>query len=186
MKTLLFLCGLVLLFVITYSQSRTIVVRESSVDSLNARTIVVGAPIIAYADMHVTDSAVVLPMDQNIYAWVTNPTHTLFTVDVLKNIVFDSDSLIIRRDGVYRLNVHLSFNGAQGDIYDCVLSVNDVIDNDHKFTRKTSASDAGDASFHGIYRFVKDDGIKIVVRNTANNFDITIVNACLNLNRIDR
>lgn len=177
--------ALVLWMGLSSQTSRTIRIEGNSVDTLNATTIVVGGPIFAYTDMHVTDSAVTIPMSQNVYEWVTNPTHTLFTTDISKNVTFDSDSLIIEKDGIYRLSVHLSFEGAQGDIYECVIAVNDVIDNDHKFTRKTSASDAGDASFHGIYRFHKEDGIKIMIRNTANNFDITIVNACLNLNRID-
>lgn len=183
---LLFLSALVLLLVIALPQSETFVVREGSVDSLNARTIVVGAPIIAYGDMHVTDSSVVLPLAKDVYAHITNPTGTLFSSDISKNVAFDGDSLIIKRSGVYRISVHLSFIGAQGDIYECVVATNDIIDNDHKFTRKTSSNDVGDASFNGLYRFEANDGVKIMLRNTANNRDATIVNACLSLNRIDR
>jgi len=181
----LLFCAFGLWMGLSSQTSRTVLIENNSADTLNAKTIIVGGIIFAYADMHVSDASFTIPMSQNTYAHITNGTGTFFTSDIAKNLTFQADSFIIERSGVYRFSLHLSFVGAQNDVYECVLSINDVIDNDHKFTRKTSSNDVGDASFNGLLRLEEGDGLKIEIRNTANNKDATIVNACLNLNRID-
>lgn len=182
-----FVVFLISLGIVTNAQftSRTLTVEGNSVDTLNARTIVVGGIPFSYADMHFSDELETIPMVQGVYSHITNATNTLFNSDISRNATFQGDSIIIDKSGIFRLSVHLSFIGAQNDVYEAAVSINDVIDNDHKFTRKTSSNDVGDASFHGLYEFEKGDGVKIEIKNTANNKDAIMVNGCLTLNRID-
>lgn len=140
----------------------------------------------AYADLHASDSSITLSMTQNNYAHVTNPSNTLLTAGHAKNITTGGDSLVVTIAGTYRVDVHLSLNGNANDIYEGVIAVDNVTNNDHKVTRKTSNNDVGDMSFSGLYNFTASQSVKMVLRNTANNNDATIVNACLVMNRIDK
>lgn len=139
----------------------------------------------AHGDMHVSDSSIALDMTQNIYAHVTNVSNTLFTADHLKNVTSGGDSLVIDLAGLYKVDVHLSIEGSSGDIYESVIAIDNVINNDHKATRKTSTNDVGDMSFSGLYQLTASQSVKIMIRNTEGNNDATIINACLVVNRID-
>ena len=140
----------------------------------------------SYADLHASDSSVTLSMTQNNYVHITNPSNTLLTAGHAKNITTGGDSLIVTIAGTYRVDVHISLNGNANDIYEGVIAIGNVINNDHKVTRKTSNNDVGDMSFSGLYIFTASQSVKMMLRNTANNNDATIVNACLVMNRIDQ
>ena len=140
----------------------------------------------SYADLHASDSSVTLSMTQNNYAHITNPSNTLLTAGHAKNITTGGDSLVVTIAGTYRVDVHISLNGNANDIYEGVIAIGNVINNDHKVTRKTSNNDVGDMSFSGLYIFTASQSVKMMLRNTANNNDATIVTACLVINRIDK
>ena len=140
----------------------------------------------SYADLHASDSSVTLSMTQNNYVHITNPSNTLLTAGHAKNITTGGDSLIVTIAGTYRVDVHISLNGNANDIYEGVIAIGNVINNDHKVTRKTSNNDVGDMSFSGLYIFTASQSVKMMLRNTANNNDAIIVNACLVMNRIDK
>ncbi|KKN36704.1 hypothetical protein LCGC14_0770920 [marine sediment metagenome] len=157
-----------------FSGTDTIIISEAAI---NQRS---------HADLHASDSSVVLTMTQNNYAHITNASNTLLTSGHIKNITAGGDSLITGIAGLYRVDVHLSINGNANDIYEGVIAIDNVINNEHKVTRKTSNNDVGDMSFSGLYDFTASQSVKMMLRNTANNNNATIVNACLVLNRIDK
>lgn len=140
----------------------------------------------SYVDLHASDSSITLSMTQNNYTHVTNTSNTLLIASHAKNITTGGDSLVVTIAGIYRVDVHLSLNGNANDIYEGVIAIDNVINNDHKVTRKTSSNDVGDMSFSGLYIFTVSQSVKMMLRNTANNNDATIVNACLVMNRIDQ
>jgi len=141
-------------------------------------------PIKATADLHVSDASVTLPLTQNIYAQVTNATFDLLSSEHLKKFTNGGDSVVTELAGLYKIDVHLSIEGNANDIYENVISIGNVIDNNHKVTRKTQNNDVGDMSFSGIYQLEKSQSVKIMLRNTVNNNDPVIVNACLVLFRL--
>lgn len=140
----------------------------------------------AYADLHATDSSITLDMTQNTYTQVTNPSNTLLIADHVKNITSGGDSLVIIIAGTYRIDTHISIEGNASDVYEGVVAIDNVPNNNHKFTHKTASNDVVDMSFAGFYSLTVDQSVKMVLRNTSNNNDATIINACLILKRIDK
>ena len=138
----------------------------------------------ATADIHVSDANTVLALTQNIYKQVTNGTFNLLSSKHLLNFTNGGDSVITKLAGLYKIDVHLSIEGNANDIYENVIFIDNTLDNDHKVTRKTQNNDVGDMSFSGLYQLTESQSIKIMLRNTANNNDPVIVNACLVLFRL--
>jgi len=140
----------------------------------------------AYADIHASDSMVTLDLTQNIYTHVTNPTNTLLSSHDSLRMIAGGDSIIAQLGGMYRIDVHLSLEGNSQDIYEAVVFVDNILVNDHKVSRKTANNDVGDMSFSGIYEIFPGQSLKIMIRNTANDNDPNIVNACLIAHKIDK
>lgn len=130
-----------------------------------------------HASMYFDDASVPLTMSQNGWVQITNGTNDLFTYDA-SGITASDDSLIIVTAGDYLINASLSFSGTtNADVYEFAVFKNGELASP-KIERTTTSSDIGNVSLpFYLEELVAGDVLILQMRNTANDFDATLV-AC--------
>jgi len=131
-----------------------------------------------HASMTFDDESETLSMDQNVWEKITNATDDIFDVNDASGITQAGDSLTIITPGDYMINASISFSGTtNADVYEFAVFKNEVLASP-KIERTTTSTDIGNVSLP-IYLsgLVAGDDISLRIRNTANDFDATLI-AC--------
>ena len=130
-----------------------------------------------HASMSFEDETETLTMTQNNWVQLTNATDDLFTGSV-SGITKTDDTLVIITPGDYMVVASLSFSGTtNGDVYEFALFKGGVIASP-KIERTTTSTDIGNVSLpFYVDSLVAGDVLDLKMRNTANDFDATLI-AC--------
>jgi hypothetical protein len=131
-----------------------------------------------HASMAFDDETETLTMNQNVWTKFTNATDDLFATVDASGITEAGDSLTVIAPGDYMLNASISFSGTtNSDVYEFALFKNDVLASP-KMERTTTSADIGAISLmYYLEDLVAGDDLCLKIRNTANDFDATLV-AC--------
>lgn len=129
-----------------------------------------------HASLSFEDESETLSMDQNVWSVVTNATSNLFSSEDTTDIIHQGDSLTIIIPGDYMINASLSYSGTtNADVYEFAIFKNGVLTSP-KIERSTTSTVIGNVS---LPFYVPDcepgDDLSLRIRNTANNFDATLV-----------
>ena len=135
------------------------------------------ANALPHASMYFEDETETLTMVQNSWVQLTNATDDLFTGDGTGLTVTD-DTLVIVTPGDYMLVASLSFAGTtNADVYEFAAFKGGTIATP-KIERTTTSIDIGNVSLpFYLDGLVAGDVLDLRMRNTANDFDATLV-AC--------
>lgn len=131
-----------------------------------------------HAALYFEDKSETLTMTQNNWVQVTNGTNDLFTSGQVSNITVSDDSLVIVVPGDYMIACSLSFSGTtNADVYEFAFFKNEAIASP-KIERTTTSSDIGNIGLpYYTGGLVVGDVLSLRIRNTANDFDATLI-AC--------
>ena len=130
-----------------------------------------------HASMYFEDETETLTMSTDGWVQLTNGTDDLFTGDV-SGITKTDDTLVIVTPGDYMVVASLSFAGTtNADVYEFAAFKGGTIASP-KIERTTTSTDIGNVSLpFYLADLVAGDILDLRIRNTANDFDATLV-AC--------
>jgi len=130
-----------------------------------------------HAKMAYSDSSLVINLTQNVYSHLTNPAHTLLTVVESENITTVGDSVTIISNGDYNLDFRFFGDGAgANDIYRYKLYKNNVAVGEYDISKGVTARAAW---LWYLENLAAGDDLKIMITNTVDNDDITVINAMI-------
>ena len=131
-----------------------------------------------HAKMTFESESEALTMSTNVWTKFTNATDDLFSGISVTNITQAGDSLTIIVPGDYLVNASVSFSGTTNtDLYEFAIFVNDIKAS-IAIPRSTTSTDIGNVSLPFYLEGLQaGDDICLKIRNTANNFDATLI-AC--------
>jgi hypothetical protein len=131
-----------------------------------------------HAVIYFEDKSEPLTMSQNNWVQITNATNDLFTTGQAMGITVSDDTLVIGTVGDYMISCSLSFSGTtNADVYEFAFFKNNAIASP-KIERTTTSSDIGNVSLpYYTGALAVGDVLDLRMRNTANDFDATLV-AC--------
>lgn len=128
-----------------------------------------------HASLYFEDKSETLTMNQNSWVQVTNATNDLFTASV-SGMTYADDDIVIITPGDYIFMTSLSFSGTtNADVYEFALFKNNTLASP-KIERTTTSVDIGNVSLpFYMDDLVAGDTLNLRIRNTANNFDATLI-----------
>jgi hypothetical protein len=131
-----------------------------------------------HAALYFEDKSETLTMTQNTWTHITNATNDLFTAGQVVGLSVSDDTLVVATAGDYMIACSLSFSGTtNGDVYEFAFFKNNTIASP-KMERTTTSSDIGNVGLpYYTGALAVDDVLDLRIRNTANNFNATVI-AC--------
>jgi hypothetical protein len=125
--------------------------------------------------MYFEDETETLTMNQNTWVQLTNATDDLFT-GAVSGITQTDDTLVIVTPGDYMVMASLSFQGTtNSDVYEFGIFKTNVLASP-KIERTTTSTDIGNVSLpFYLSDLAAGDVLDLRIRNTANDFDATLV-----------
>ncbi len=131
-----------------------------------------------HASLYFEDETETLTMSQNNWAKITNGTTDLFSGVDASGMTVASDAVTVVTPGDYMSIASLSFSGtSNADVYEFGMFKNNNLASP-KIERTTTSTDIGNV---GLPFYMEDleagDVLDLRIRNTANDFDATMI-AC--------
>jgi hypothetical protein len=127
-----------------------------------------------YAYMSFDDSSYVLPITQNVFSIITNPTNTLFTTGITRGITVTGDSVQIVTAGNYDLTYTMSWSGGNLSDNHAHFFVNGVQIQNTGFRRDMTTTNIGDATMVYQGAFSANDWISLRIQDTNSSNDLTL------------
>ena len=132
------------------------------------------------------DTTLTLNLNVDEWKFITNNTNDLWDASCKYKCFIQNDTLIVQRPGSYQIETTLSFTGNITAFFEAAFEVNGELYNGKRWRYEPPMPNKEYTSSFNTQMFLKKgDKIRMLVRNTADNTDITFTSVIISFSKID-